>query len=261
MYLLLGMRNLEYKFVLSATGLLMPLAAGGIESVVNSLRVRWTLSMLVPVVFSLIFGLLIFKTGAQIPDNLRNTPQIIENSFWLQLSQSEEDSGWVRAVHSETPQDTVLVLHTSRIHVGPFANRSLFFPGLGDGDAMAGYSVDKRYYLLDQRGYSRADFNKRQETIEILYSESDPGKIKDAIDGLMGLHRPVAIHFADRHIPSLMWMKQNNLGVEIYSDSRNAVWLLDRLGNTLNRTRADLTKTSTVSTDLAAPSYLQLLQK
>ena len=159
LYLLFGLSNLEYKFILTATLLLMPLAAGGVEILLMRwIRTRWVMSMLTPLALVLLFALLIFKTGVQVPDNLANTPKIIEDSFWLRLNKNEGDSGWTEAVHRLTPEDTILVLQTSRIHIASFANRSLFFPGLGDGDAMAGYSVDKRYYLLDQRGYSRISF-------------------------------------------------------------------------------------------------------
>jgi hypothetical protein len=178
------------------------------------------------VAFNLVFALLIFKTGAQIPDNLRNTPNIIEDSFWLQLNRNEHDSGWTGAVHHKTPEDTILVLHTSRIHIGPFANRSLFFPGLGDGDAMAGYSVDKKYYLLDQRGYSKLSFEQRSNIVATLYTETDVRKLAEVVKTLLAFRRPIAIHFVPRDTPSLLWMKKNNIGSELYSDAENVVWFL-----------------------------------
>jgi hypothetical protein len=231
-YLLFGLSNLEYKFILTATLLLMPLAAGGVEILLmQRRRTRWIVSMLIPLALVLLFALLIFKTGALVPDNLANTPKIIEDSFWLRLNKNEGDAGWTQAVHRLTPEDTILVLQTSRIHIASFANRSLFFPGLGDGDAMAGYSVDKRYYLLDQRGYSRISFDLRSKTVQALYTESDREKLAEVINTLLTFHRPIAIHFAGGETPSLMWLKKNNVGAELYSDSKNVVWFINRRSN------------------------------
>ena len=110
-------------------------------------RVPLAYYAMTPPALALFFAFLIFKTGVQVPDNLANTPKIIEDSFWLRLNKNEGDSGWTGAVHRMTPEDTILVLHSSRIHIASFANRSLFFPGLGDGDAMAGYSVRQAVLL------------------------------------------------------------------------------------------------------------------
>jgi hypothetical protein len=229
LYLLVGLSNLEYKFILAATLLLMPLAAGGVEILLwQSTRVRWLLSALTPPVLALFFAFLILKTGVQIPDNLANTPGIIEDSFWLRLDKKESDSGWTEAVRQRTPEDTIVVLHNSRIHIASFANRALFFPGLGDGDAMAGYSVQKDYYLLQQRGYSKVKFDSRSNTVQTLYTPSDVDRVAEAVNALLKLQRPIAIHFTDRYTPSLLWLKKSNIGAELYSDSKNIVWFINR---------------------------------
>jgi hypothetical protein len=232
LYLLFGLSNLEYKFILTATVLLMPLAAGGVEILLMQwMRTRWVMSMLTPLALVLLYALLIFKTGVQVPDNLANTPKILEDSFWLRLNKNEGDSGWTGAVRRLTPEDTILVLQTSRIHIASFVNRSLFFPGLGDGDAMAGYSVDKRYYLLDQRGYSRTSFDLRSKTVQALYTETDVAKLAEVLNTLLTFRRPIAIRFVTRDTPSLTWMKQNHVGSELYSDSENVVWFINRRSN------------------------------
>lgn len=218
--------------MLAATLLLMPLAAGGVEILLmQSLRVRWVISVVTPLALVLFFAVLIFKTGVQVPDNLANTPKITEDSFWLGLNKNEGDSGWIGAVHQMTPEDTIVVLYNSRIHIASFANRALFFPGLGDGDAMAGYSVPTEYYLLEQRGYSRMSFNLRSKTVQALYTESDREKLAEVINTLLTFHRPIAIHFAGGETPSLMWLKKNNVGAELYSDSKNVVWFINRRSN------------------------------
>jgi len=136
-------------------------------------------------------------------------------------------------VHQMTPEDTILVVHNSRIHIPPFANRSLFFPGLGEGRAMAGYSVNKRRYLLVERGYSRVSFDLRSKTVESLYSETDAKKLAGVVNGLLTFHRPIAIHFPYRDTPSLIWMRQNNIGSELYSDSGNVIWFINGRANSL----------------------------
>jgi hypothetical protein len=227
LYLLVGLSNLEYKFILAATLLLMPLAVGGLEILLLCwTRVRWLLSAVTPAALVVFFGFVIFKTGVQIPDNLANTPAIIEDSFWLRLDKKESDSGWTAAVRQRTPEDTIVVLHNSRIHIASFANRSLFFPGLGDGDAMAGYSVQKDYYLLQQRGYSKVKFDSRSNTVQTLYTPSDVDRVAEAVNALLKLQRPIAIHFTDRYTPSLVWLKKSNVGRELYSDSKNVVWFI-----------------------------------
>jgi hypothetical protein len=232
LYLLFGLSNLEYKFILAATLILMPLAAGGVEILLmESVRVRWLLSAMTPPALCLFFGFLIFKTGVQIPDNLANTPKIVEDSFWLRLDKKEGDSGWTGAVRQMTPEDTIVVLHNSRIHVASFANRPLFFPGLGDGDAMAGYSVHKDYYLLGQRGYSKVKFDSRSNTVQTLYTQTDVDKLAEAVNTLLTFHRPIAIHFLSRDTPSLIWMKQHNIGSELYADSKNVIWFINRRAN------------------------------
>lgn len=232
LYLLFGLSNLEYKFILAATLILMPLAAGGVEILLmQSQRARWVLSAMTPPALALFFGFLIFKTGVQIPDNLANTPKIVEDSFWLRLDAKEGDSGWTGAVRQMTPEDTIVVVHNSRIHIASFANRALFFPGLGDGDAMAGYSVHKDYYLLGQRGYSKAKFDNRSNTVQTLYTQTDVEKLAEAVNTLLTFHRPIAIHFLSRDIPSLIWMKQHNIGSELYADSKNVIWFINRRAN------------------------------
>jgi hypothetical protein len=233
LYLLFELRGLEYKFILAATLLLMPITAGGVEHLfVQQLRSRWIVSLVTPLAFVLIFAFLIFKTEVHIPDNLRNAPNVIEDSFWIHLNINEDDSGWTRAVHYGTPEDTILVFHSSGIHLGPFANRTLFLPGIGDSDARTGYS-NYDYYLFWQRGYPKASFDNRSNAIETLYSETNREKLSEVINTLLTFGRPLAIHFSGDDTPALVWLKQINIGSELYSDSKNLVWFIDRMSNGL----------------------------
>jgi hypothetical protein len=231
LYLLFSLSNLEYKFLLAAALLLTPIAVGGIEILFpRSLQARWQwyVSAALPIALVLFFLFLIFKTGVQIPDNLANTPKMIEDSFWLQLDQKESDSGWTGAVRHRTPENTIVVLHESRVHIASFANRALFFPGFGDGDAMAGYSVPKEYYLIEQRGYPKVKFDNRSSTVRTIYTESDEDRLADALRTLLELQRPIAVHFSNRYTPVLLWLKKNKVGEELYSDSKNIVWFINR---------------------------------
>jgi hypothetical protein len=231
LYLLFELRDLEYKFILAATLLLMPITAGGVEHLfVQRLRSRWIVSLVTPLAFVLIFAFFIFKTEAHIPDNLRNAPNVIEDSFWIHLNINEDDSGWTRAVHYGTPEDTILVFHSSRIHLGPFANRTVFLPGIGDSDARTGYS-NYDYYLFWQRGHPKASFDNRTKAIETLYSETNREKLSEVINTLLTFGRPLAIHFSGDDKPALVWLKQINIGSELYSDSKNVIWFINRRSN------------------------------
>ena len=236
LYLLFALNNLEYKFILSATLFLAPIAAAGVETLLSgSSRSRWIISVVTPLAFVSFYAYLILKTGVQIPDNLSNTPKMIEDSFWLRLDDNEDDSGWTRAVRTRTPENTILVLFSSRIHVGPFANRALFFPGFGDGDAMAGYSVPKDYYLLGQRGYSRNSFYARSQVIHALYKGNSAPQLAQPIKTLLETGRPIAVRFESDDTPALTWLRGNNIGSELYLDSRNIVWFIDRSPSNLLR--------------------------
>ena len=72
---------------------------------------------------------------------------------------------------------------------------------------------------------------RRSKTVQALYAESDREKLAEVVNTLLTFHRPIAIHFAGNDTPSLMWLKKNNVGVELYSDSKNVVWFINRRSN------------------------------
>ena len=71
-----------------------------------------------------------------------------ENSFQIALDQTKNDMTWVEAVLENTSIDTILIIHESRIHLGPFVGRALYFPSDVDGEATAGYSIPNIVNLL-----------------------------------------------------------------------------------------------------------------
>lgn len=228
MYVLFNLEDLEYKYILGATIMLAPLSAGGLDQMFfQKARLRWVWTLAIPLVLAVTNQALMYRTGAQLPDNRINAPAINEQAFWLQLAPTEQDAGWTTAVRTETALNTVVVTHNSRIHLGPFVNRSLYLPSDSSGENTTGYSVDNQFNLLEWRGYPQALYAQRQQTEETLYTTSNKDQLATALYTLIALDRPVAIHFADPQAGALLWLKQIGVGKQLFADDKNAVWLID----------------------------------
>jgi len=225
----------EDKLIFGAAIALAPLAAAGCDGLFRRLnRAGWVLALVVTLVFASLNSLYMFRLGAGVPTNLVNAPQLSEESFWIALEPSEKDAAWTKAVRESTPTDTIVIALEPGIHLAPFLARSLYFPSDYDEhsiiaytEAPAGYSVDKRFLFLQQRGYSEKIWDERLKLVESLYRETDSTRLAAILESLQELNRPLAIRFASQTVPALNWLRNENIGTEFFSDSTSIVWFIE----------------------------------
>jgi len=224
LYMAADLEGLEYKYILAATIVAAPLGAAGLGRLLPTAPVRWTTAFGLTALLIGANQFFMLHTGAQVPSNLVNAPQIDESSFQVRLTTPQAEAAWVEAIRTQTPIDTVVVTHDSRTHLGPFVDRALYLPSDRQGEATAGYSVDNRYNLLTWRGYPVTLYEERGATIAALYGP-DPAGWAMALATLHALQRPVALHFA-ASAPQVTWLRENGPGAELFADSQDVVWLL-----------------------------------
>jgi hypothetical protein len=229
LYVFTSVYELEYKFILVSTIVLAPLAAAGIEPLLLRLASwRWIGALILPLVFGSLNMVSLFQ---HYPEgglkNLAHAPNVIEESFYLELDSSNENASWVNSVRENTPLNTIVFVRTSPIHLGPFLNRSLYFPGDIDGQSTAGYSVNNQDYLLLQRGYSETIFQERREIVEMLNNNGDFAKLEHIMNKLFDLNRPLAFLFVSPYPPAVKWLEDENLGYKLYEDEKFLLWFVD----------------------------------
>lgn len=233
LYVVTDLAALEYKYVLAATIVLAPVGAAGVAILLRKPALQWVATF---AVLSLLVGanqVLMLRIGAQIPANLVNVPLVNEAGFWLQLQPTQAEAGWVAAIRTETPEDTIVVAAGSHIHVSPFLERSLYVPSDADGTTIAGYSVDNRFNLLSWRGYSAALYDGRLAAVQALQGDALE-QWTEALSTMLTLERPLAIHLAaDR--PLVAWLQAQQLGTEIYASDQDVVWLVEPSATTVSR--------------------------
>lgn len=233
MYVLFNLSDLEYKYILGATIMLAPLSAAGLDQLFfRQARSRWVWALVIPVALAATNQALMVRTGAQVPDNRVNAPRINEQSFWLTLNASEPDAAWTAAVRDLTPANTIVVTADSHIHLGPFVNRSLYLPSDSNGENTTGYSVDNRFNLLEWRGYPVNLYTKRQQVAATIFQATnfqaiDPRALTAALQALLALNRPIAIHFTALNLATVSWLKQQGVGEQLFANPQSVVWLID----------------------------------
>jgi len=225
LYVLADLEALEYKFVLAATIAAAPLGAAGLAHLLRPTWLQWAGTVVVLAVLVAVHQFLMLRVGALIPTNLTNAPAIDESGFWLALAPMQSEAGWIYAVRSSTPDNTIVVTTNTKIHVSPFLARSLYAPSDFDGTAIAGYSVDNRYNLLHWRGYSTQLFEERLAEVHAL-GTNDVTAWGPALRNMLALGRPLALHVgAEQAI--VPWLKGEALGNELYRGADGVVWLIE----------------------------------
>ncbi len=225
LYVVADLAALEYKYVLAATIVLAPLGAAGVAYLLRTPLLQWVGTFGVLIMLLGTNQVLMLQIGAQIPANLVNAPLVDEAGFWLQLQPDQAEAGWVAAIRTQTPANTVVVATDSRIHVSPFLERSLYAPSDADGTTIAGYSVDNRYNLLGWRGYSADLYDGRLAEVQALQSNM-PDQWAQALTAMLTLDRPLAIHLAaDR--PLVAWLQREQIGKELYATDKDVVWMIE----------------------------------
>lgn len=227
LYVVADLDKLEYKYMLAATIVLAPLAADGIDWVLYRWpNLQWGVTFAGVIGLFVIHQALMLRVGAQIPENLVHAPPLREDHFWVGLGPTDANARWTNAVRMWTPEETILVVNQSTIHISTFAGRSLYAPGDTDGTATTGYSVDTRFNLLTWRGYPPELYEDRLALVQTLYTTTAVTEMQAAIAQLLTLQRPVAIHFTPE-IPLYQWLQTEGIGTELFADETQSVWLLE----------------------------------
>lgn len=228
-YILLGMKRLEYKYILAGTILYAPPAAAGLRLLLrDGARVRKHAYWALPAVLAIGTFWLDFSRGYQIPHNLNEAPRIVETSFQVALDSVDPDAGWVESIRNGTSNSTVVVSQSDRCHTATFLNRSLFAPS--DLPKRPGYTIDTRENLVDLFGHPAAELERRAQIVTNLYAGSDDAR-SQALDAIRALRRPIAIHLRLPDNDGLSrWLGGAKIGQPIYHQADNEVWLIQPTG-------------------------------
>lgn len=227
LYVVADLDKLEYKYMLAATIVLAPVAAAGIEWIFYRLpKLQWGLAFAGVIGLFVIHQTLMLRVGAQIPENLVHAPPLHEKLFWVGLEPTDTNADWTNAVRLLTPENTILVIDKSTIHISAFAGRSLYAPSDSDGTQVSGYSVDNRFNLLTWRGYPVELYEERQAVVETIYTTTSVTAMRAAVAALLELQRPVAVHFTP-DIPMVQWLQTEGIGAEFFANGTQIIWLLE----------------------------------
>lgn len=226
-YVVADLDKLEYKYIMAATIILAPLAAGGVETVLHRLpKVQWGLAFASVIGLFIIHQTLMLRVGALIPENLVHAPPLREETFWIRLAAEDANASWTDTVRLFTPEDTVLVINQSTIHISSFVGRALYAPSDVDGTLVTGYSVDNRFNLLTWRGYPVQLYEERLAVVQTIYTTTSVAEMRAAVAKLLTLQRPIAIYFTPA-IPMYQWLQTEGIGVELFARDGQIIWLLE----------------------------------
>jgi hypothetical protein len=221
--LTVGAGDNEYKFVLSAALFLAPVAALAVD--------RWVPRRVSPKL-ALISSLLLAITATppliqHSRRDLDRLPLIREEGFYVQPA-LEKDSGWIEALRTQTPSNTIVVVRDSNLFLPGITARSLWAPPLGAAP-LPGYWLGDRWNLVQERGYPASLFDRRERTTRCVYECTDPGQVRQAEQQLTSLKRPVAIVFSTGEGREFLAMLERDPRARmLYPDRYGAfVWLLE----------------------------------
>jgi hypothetical protein len=182
----------EYKFIFCAALCLAPVAALAID--------RWVPKFASPALMTLASLLLIVPAIQAIRTQQGMSghtyfPQVSEGGFFIELNPTEPERGWVEAVRTRTPQNTVVVVHQSDLFLPAVTARPLWVPPEHSRD-VPGYWLRNRWNLVEERGYSPGLYDNREAVARCLYECEKEDRLQQAEQQLGSLHRPVAIVFS-----------------------------------------------------------------
>jgi len=230
-YIIIDLTQLEYKYVLAANVGLAFLAAAVLDPLFwQRPRLGAVMTTAVAAGLAAINLLLVFQAHAHIPGNLAQGVPLDESSFWIALSPSEPDAAWTGTIREKTPEDTVVIARRPGVNLSVLVGRSMYIPSDLEGGYVPGYNLNQRFYLLKQRGYPTAIYERRLGVVETLYTSENESAIIGALHELKELRRPVAIYFPRQDSYSLRWMQAQSVGRALFSDGQNIVWFIDDPG-------------------------------
>jgi len=226
LYAGLDVVRLEYKFLFAASIALAPVAAAGIQITMRRYPLaRRILAPSLPAALAAVTVGMVFARGLQIPRSLASAPLVCERCFPMELDPSQPESAWVRCVRESTSPDTIVVSRGDQIHVGAFLDRAMYVPsGAGPGKPLAGYSMNQRHNMTRFRGHSEAVYDRRAETVRLLYE--DESVRCQAVAELGRLGRPVVVHLraGDRSLQT--WLRETQVARPLLETGDDSVWIV-----------------------------------
>jgi hypothetical protein len=227
-YIVVDLTQLEYKFVLAATIGLALLAAAAVDPLFRRRpRLGAASGAIAAAGLAAINLLLVFHAGAHIPGTLERGAPLDESSFRLALPPSAPDAAWTRAIREQTPENTVVIARRPGVKLSALVGRSMYVPSDLAGGFVPGYNLDQRFYLLQQRGYSAEEYERRLGVVEALCTSDDEDSIVQALHNLKELRRPLAIYYPDRETYSLRWLETRASGRALDAGGQETVWFVD----------------------------------
>jgi hypothetical protein len=220
----------EYKFVFPMVLFLAPIAALAVE--------RWTsaprsMDWLV-LASALVLLPSVTAREAWWGQRMREQyPPVHEVGTSLVLDGTAAEAGWVAAVRTDTPADTLVAVRRARFLLPVLTDRALLAPPEEIADEVhPGYYEHSRVNLVNLRGYSVDIVDARVALLQQVFGAGGaPANAADILDRLRALNRPVVLVFErgdDRTF--LTWLQRERHGREIFAspDGEVMVWLIDR---------------------------------
>ncbi len=146
-----------------------------------------------------------------------------ESSFYVRAG-GGADRGWLEALRSGTPRDTLLVLPDSPLPVSTLTQRASLVAAQPPDINRVGQGQGAELALVYIKGYPLSMFRERTRLRQECFSErADFARLTA---DLQAFHHPVAIVFEKPHTRYCTWLRSHSLGMSIAQDTNRIIWLL-----------------------------------
>jgi len=217
--------NNEYKFMFTSALLLAPVAALAVEQGLTRMSQKILLVMVSVLLVPPAISAVRIQQGLMEPVSF---PPVDDQHFWIRLGTAHPDAGWIEAVRTKTPQDTVLVVRRSDLFLPVFTRRSSWVAPESIGP-LPGHWINPRFNMVALRGYSEAVYDSRESVRRLVYSQGTPEEYRSSLENMGSLQRPVAIVFPPQDGNSLLdWLTAEGVGQPVFHDAGGTtVWLIE----------------------------------
>jgi hypothetical protein len=221
-----GAGHNEYKFLLTSALCLVPAATLAIDRWVTR---RTAAVAIVGASVLLVVPALPALQTQQAVSNPESLPAVDESGFSIRLDPAEPRFGWIEAVRTLTPVETVVVARRADLFLPAVTERSLWSPP-EHIQRVPGYWLDNRWNLVEERGYAAALFDAREQVVRCAYECQDERDLRKVESRLKSLGRPLAIVFAPGEGQFLLaLLRHDKRAKTVYADSSGmAVWLVEQ---------------------------------
>jgi hypothetical protein len=221
----IGENSQQYKFMFTSALLLAPVAALAVEQGLTRLRQKILLVMVSVLLVPSAVSAVRTQQGMMGPVSF---PPVDDRHFWIRLGTAHPDAGWIEAVRTTTPQNTVLVVRRSDLFLPPFTRRSSWIAPESIGP-LPGYWLDPRDNAVNIRGYPEVIYDSRESVRRLVYGQGTPKEYRIGLEAMRSLHRPVAIVFPPQQTDSLLdWLTAEGVGQPVFRDANGTmVWLIE----------------------------------